>query len=143
MTCSREKTQTLMARDYKDPQIINDTEQPEQKMAPEPEYIVRRLTPTECAALQGFPRWWCANLGITDPTYEQIAFWKDVFETHRLATKPTKKPKTEKQIRKWLADPHTDLAEYSMWGNGICLPIVFMIMCGITWATKLDEEENP
>lgn len=26
-------------------------------------YTVRRLTPTECARLQGFPDWWCRDLG--------------------------------------------------------------------------------
>lgn len=41
-----EQSPTLMARDYKDPPVVNETE---------PEYIVRRLTPTECARLQGFP----------------------------------------------------------------------------------------
>lgn len=29
-------------------------------------YIVRRLTPTECAALQGMPRDWCEGLGGSD-----------------------------------------------------------------------------
>lgn len=29
-------------------------------------YIVRRLTPTECARLQGFPDWWCEGLGGSD-----------------------------------------------------------------------------
>ena len=33
----------------------------------EPEYTVRRLTPTECARLQGFPDWWCADLGTAAP----------------------------------------------------------------------------
>jgi DNA (cytosine-5)-methyltransferase 1 len=27
------------------------------------DYTVRRLTPTECARLQGFPDWWCSDLG--------------------------------------------------------------------------------
>ncbi len=144
MTCNKERSMPLMARDYKDPQIINDTEQPEEKLMPEPEYIVRRLTPTECAALQGFPRWWCAGLAIPNPTDEQIAFWTDVFETYRLAMAPSKKPKTENQIRKWLAAPHKDSAEYRLWGNGISLPIVHFVMCGIVWAAGLDntEEEN-
>lgn len=59
MTSSEETAQTLMARDYKDPQIIN---------APgdEPMYIVRRLTPTECARLQGFPDWWDADVEGSD-----------------------------------------------------------------------------
>lgn len=84
-------------------------------------YTVRRLTPTECARLQGFPDWWCRNLGTEDPTEEELAFWADVFETHRKIVTHAKKPKTEKQIRKWLADPYTDSAEYRIWGNGICL----------------------
>ena len=32
----------------------------------EEEYIVRRLTPTECARLQGFPDDWCADVPHTD-----------------------------------------------------------------------------
>lgn len=32
----------------------------------EDEYIVRRLTPTECARLQGFPDDWCADVPHTD-----------------------------------------------------------------------------
>ena len=58
-----EQSPTLMARDYKDPPVVNETE---------PDYIVRRLTPTECARLQGFPDWWCSNLGTDEPTEEEI-----------------------------------------------------------------------
>ena len=47
---------------------------------------VRRLTPMECARLQGFPDWWCVDI------------------------------------------PHSDTAEYKMWGNGMALPCVFYIM---------------
>ena len=32
----------------------------------EPYYIVRRLTPTECARLQGMPDWWCADVPHAD-----------------------------------------------------------------------------
>ena len=70
----KEQSPTLMARDYKDPPVVNETE---------PEYIVRRLTPTECARLQGFPDWWCAGLGTDEPTEEEIEFWTEVFEIHR------------------------------------------------------------
>ena len=66
-----EQSPTLMARDYKDPPVVNETE---------PEYIVRRLTPTECARLQGFPDWWCAGLGTDEPTEDEIEFWTEVFE---------------------------------------------------------------
>jgi len=53
---------------------------------PDSEYAVRRLTPTECARLQGFPDDWCADV------------------------------------------PHSDSAEYKMWGNGIALPCILPMM---------------
>ena len=102
-------------------------------------YTVRRLTPTECARLQGFPDWWCRNLGTENPTEKELAFWKDVFETHRKIVTHAKKPKTEKQIRKWLADPYTDSAEYRIWGNGISLPVVYFVLAGIAWCAGLEE----
>lgn len=102
-------------------------------------YTVRRLTPTECARLQGFPDWWCRDLGTENPTEEELAFWADVFETHRKIVTHAKKPKTEKQIRKWLADPYTDSAEYRIWGNGICLANAFFVLAGIAWCADLEE----
>lgn len=111
---------------------------PEAQSAPVT-YTVRRLTPTECARLQGFPDWWCRNLGTEDPTEKELAFWADVFETHRKIVTHAKKPKTEKQIRKWLADPYTDSAEYRIWGNGICLANAFFVLAGIAWCAGLEE----
>ena len=102
-------------------------------------YTVRRLTPTECARLQGFPDWWCRDLGTENPTGEELAFWADVFEAHRKIVTHAKKPKTEKQIRKWLADPYTDSAEYRIWGNGICLANAFFVLAGIVWCAGLEE----
>lgn len=93
---------TLVATDYKDPPTV----------AEEPQYIIRRLTPTECARLQGFPDWWCDDLGTENPTEEDIAYWSEVFETHRKIMGTSTKPKTEKQIVKWLKDPYSDAAEY-------------------------------
>ena len=100
----------------------------------EPYYIVRRLTPTECARLQGFPDWWCSDLGIENPTEEDIRFWSEVWETHRKIMGTSKKPKTEKQIIKWLKNPHSDAAEYKLWGNGVALPCVYFVLSGIVWA---------
>lgn len=39
------------------------------------EYIVRRLTPTECARLQGFPDWWCKINDLKKP-YSESAEYK-------------------------------------------------------------------
>jgi len=97
-------------------------------------YRVRRLTPAECALLQGFPSDWCMGLGTPTPCEEDIAWWQDVFETHRKAMGTSSKPKSRKQIIKWLNDPHSDSAEYKMWGNGVALPCVCFVMAGIVWA---------
>ena len=97
----------------------------------EPDYIVRRLTPTECARLQGFPDYWCAELGTENPTEEEIEFWTKVWEAHRKIIGKSNKSKTRKQIIKWLKNPHSDSAEYKMWGNGVALPCVFFVLTGI------------
>ncbi len=102
----------------------------------EPDYIVRRLTPTECARLQGFPDWWCSGLGTENPTDKEIDFWSDVWETHRKINGVNKKPKTRKQIIKWLQDPHSDASEYKMWGNGVALPCVCFVLSGIVLAVQ-------
>lgn len=118
----REKANTLVASDYKDPPLVNA-----------PEYIVRRLTPQECALLQGMPTWWCDNIGIENPTEEQICWWQNVFETYNKAVGKTCKPKSRKQIEKWLKDPYSDSAAYKMWGNGIYLGNAWFVLSGIAY----------
>ena len=127
---AEDKAPTVLARDYKDPTAVcygigRDTfnQGKNAKFAPTFEeelqptlvakgpgaiqsgYTVRRLTPTECARLQGFPDWWCDDLGIAEPTMEDIRYWYDVFETHRKIVSSSTKPKSLKQIAKWLRDP--------------------------------------
>ena len=128
----KELANTLVATDYKDPPVINDVQK-------EPEYIVRRLTPTECARLQGFPDWWCGGLGTEEPTEDDLAFWREVFETHRKIAGTSTKPKTDKQITKWLKDPHSDSAEYKMWGNGVALPNVYFVLSGIVYYSQFPD----
>lgn len=157
---AEDKAPTVLARDYKDPTAVcygigRDTfnQGKNAKFSPtfEPElqptlvakgpgavqngYTVRRLTPTECARLQGFPDWWCDDLGI-EPTADDLRFWYDVFEIHRKIAGTSSKPKTLKQIAKWLRDPHSDAAEYKMWGNGVALPCVAFVLSGIVWCTQ-------
>ncbi len=124
--CNAEKelANTLVATDYKEPPLINE------------KYIVRRLTPTECARLQGFPDWWCADLGTENPTDKDMGFWREVFETHRKIIGHSSKQKTDKQIIKWLKNPRSDSAEYKMWGNGVALPCVYFVLSGIAWYTN-------
>ena len=126
----KEQSPTLMARDYKDPPVVNETE---------PEYIVRRLTPTECARLQGFPDWWCTGLETDEPSEEEIEFWTEVFEIHRSVMGKSSRPKSRNQIIKWLKNPHSDSAEYKMWGNGVALPNVYFVLSGIVYYSQFPE----
>ncbi len=126
-TAEEDIVNTLVATDYKDPPTVTE----------EPYYIVRRLTPTECARLQGFPDWWCADLGTEEPSEEDVAFWREVYETHRAVTGSASRPKTDAQIVKWLKDPHADSAEYKLWGNGVALPCVCFVLAGIVYYNQL------
>ena len=164
-SAEKELANTLVATDYKDPPVINDLRTASGKdifgtisasmgskqwlgnqeafsgdyHIVEPDYIVRRLTPTECARLQGFPDWWCDGLGTDDPTEEEMIFWREVFETHRKIMGTSSKPKSDSQIRKWLKDPHSDSAEYRMWGNGCALPNVYFVLCGIVYYAQFPD----
>jgi len=109
----REKASSLVATDYKEPPIVTD-------------YTVRRLTPKECARLQGFPSWWCENLGTENPSKHEIDRWVKIFDNR----------KSEKQVEKWLKSPHSDSAEYKMWGNGVALPCVYFVLSGIVTYTQ-------
>ena len=128
----KELADTLVATDYKDPPVINDVQK-------EPDYIVRRLTATECARLQGFPDWWCSGLGTENPTEKEMAFWREVFETRRRITGTSKKPKTDKQIIRWLKDPHSDSAEYKMWGNAVYAGNVYFVLSGIVYYSQFPD----
>lgn len=120
--------ETLVATDYKDPPTVFFAHDP----------IVRRLTPTECARLQGFPDWWCNNLGSENTTKEEIDRWTEIFETHRKIVNPDTKPKSRNAIIKWLKNPHSDSAEYKMWGNGVALPCVYFVLSGIAYYAQSD-----
>ncbi len=103
------------------------------------EYIVRRLTPQECAKLQGFPSWWCSDIGIDEPTYKDITEWRERFIERNNALGKNVKPKTDNQIRKWLKDPYSESAEYTMWGNGVALPCPYFVLSGIEYFSKHNE----
>ena len=122
----KEKANTLVASDYKDPPVVNDS-------TLEIEYIVRRLTPQECALLQGMPTWWCDDIGIENPTEEQINWWQNVFETYNKDVSKACKPKSHKQIEKWLKNPYSDSAAYKMWGNGIASSNALFVLAGIAY----------
>lgn len=94
-------------------------------------YIVRRLTPTECARLQGFPDKWGHPDHKGDFTDEEYRFWLDVRNTHAAINGKAERQYTKEQILTWYNKLHTDSAEYRMWGNGIALPTALYVMQGI------------
>ncbi len=126
----KEKANTLVASDYKDPPLVNDS-------TSEIEYIVRRLTPQECALLQGMPAWWCDGLETENPTDEEIDRWYDIFETHRKAMGKFTKPKNRKLVEKWLNNPYSDSAAYKMWGNGVYVGNAWFVLAGIAYYADL------
>jgi site-specific DNA-cytosine methylase len=94
--------------------------------------MVRRLTPTECARLQGFPDWWAELPAISDMSDEAFDFWQEVRRTHAKINGKAYKPiKKKAQTVKWYNNLHTDSAEYKMWGNGVALPVVRIPLHGM------------
>ena len=95
------------------------------------QYIVRRLTPTECARLQGFPDSWGHPDHKEDFTDEEYRFWLNVRNTHAAIDGKPQKDYTKAQMLTWYNKLHTDSSEYKMWGNGIALPTALYVMQGI------------
>ena len=83
-------------------------------------YIVRRLTPMECSRLQGLPDDFADVPAHEDVSDRELDFWREVWA--EWAEINGKKPKTEKQIRKWLQAPISESNQYQIYGNGIALP---------------------
>lgn len=97
-------------------------------------YIVRRLTPTECARLQGFPDRWgdIEPLDVSDEV--DVSLWREVYKTYceisgvKVSASILDKPD---RLKAWHDKLLTDSAEYKMWGNGIALPNALYVMQGI------------
>ena len=151
-TTEEEKTTTLKARDYKDPVCVaygvdcrNATEYEEITGAVQAsmnhnlnsngvvrvQYIVRRLTPTECARLQGFADGWAHPDTKSEFTDEEYEFWLNVRNTHAEINGKQTKQYTKDQMLTWYNKLHTDSSEYKLWGNGIALPCALYVMQGI------------
>lgn len=108
----------------------------------DPQYIVRRLTPTECCRLQGFPDGWGEIDPKEDFTDEEYKFWYEVRNTHAAINGKKQQAYTKQQMLTWYNKLHTDSAEYKMWGNGIALPTALYVMEGIAEALKEQEDES-
>ena len=103
-------------------------------------YIVRRLTPTECARLQGFPDKWGHPDHKDEFTEGEYKFWLKVRNIYASINGKAVKGYNKDQMLTWYNKLHTDSAEYKMWGNGIALPIALYVMQGI--ADELIKEKE-
>ena len=117
-----DQADALVATDYKSPPVVNV------------DWRVRMITPLECARLQGFPDWWTDCLTDENPSDEEVRKWQGIFDEY--CDTNGKKRKTASQIRKWLMTEPTDAAKYKMWGNGVALPCVVFVLCGIVAITE-------
>lgn len=106
-------------------------------------HIVRRLTPTECARLQGFPDKWGHPDHKDDFSDEEYKFWLDVRNTHAAINGKAVKDYTKAQMLTWYNKLHTDSAEFKMWGNGIALPPALYCMSGIAAALEAEDKATP
>ena len=127
-----EKSSGLKARDYKDA-----TDLVVECAGVRIRYIVRRLTPVECARLQGFADRWGDIDQKDDFTDKEYRFWLDVRNTHATINGKVVKEYTKEQMLTWYNRLHTDSAEYKMWGNGIALPTALYVMQGIADALQI------
>ena len=129
--CYQDKVGTLCAGDYKGAgsQYVAEDKCVVEKA--EARYLVRRLIPTECARLQGFPDKWGHPKKYDDFTDEQYEFWLDVRNTHASINGRKVRSYTKEAMVKWYNKLHSDSAEFKMWGNGIALPTALYVMQGI------------
>ena len=101
-------------------------------------YIVRRLTPTECARLQGFPDRW-GDIDKLSPYSPEVVFWREVYRLDceikgkKIRASILNNPE---RLAKWHDTLFSDSGEYRMWGNGIALPCALYIMEGIVEAAR-------
>ena len=79
-------------------------------------------------ALQAFPKDYCDNIHIENPTEEQIDEWYKIFEEHRKLVTKTSKPKTRKQIVKWLKNPYSASNVYKAAGNAVTVSVIDFIL---------------
>lgn len=144
VTAYQDKVGSLCLSNYKGAgnQYISDNKAIVERLDNPPRYIVRRLTPTECARLQGFADCW-GHVGKKDSlTDEEYSFWLEVRNTHAAINGKKVQDYTEKQMLTWYNKLWTDSAEYKMWGNGIALPPALYCLQGIVDVLNKKEEDD-
>jgi len=129
--CYQERVGTLAASDYRFPQ---DQQVREGKVVVEREqqrYSARRLMPKECLLLQGLPVDHLDHIHISDPAEADIDYWYSVWEENRVALGKCSKPRSRRQVAKWIANPYSDTNAYRAIGNSLAVPCALFVMRGI------------
>ncbi len=131
-------SETLTSSYWKGPGTRNGREREfVAERRPGRKYIVRRLSTTECARLQGLPDCWAIPTHKDDMTDVEAAFWEKVRETHATINGKKYRPYAMKdQVVRWYNRLHTDSAEYKLYGNGIALPCATFVLQGIAAALQ-------
>lgn len=117
LTYLEEMGQVLKARDYKEPQTI-------MRGGQDMETAVRRLTPTECERLQGFPDNWTL---IGEPEEVEVKDYEIKYDEKGNVIEKTLVG-THKETEYFYTDNTgkrkkcSDSARYKALGNSICLP---------------------
>lgn len=94
-------------------------------------WIVRRLTPTECERLQGFPDSWTEIPKIESLSDNEYAFWLGVYKRDKLIRNKQYKAPNKQQIIKWYNKLDCDGNRYKMLGNSLAIPCVFYMLNNI------------
>lgn len=94
-------------------------------------WIVRRLTPTECERLQGFPDRWTETPKIESLSDNEYAFWLGVYKRDKLIRNKQYKTPNKQQLIKWYNKLDCDGNRYKMLGNSLAIPCVFYILNNI------------
>ena len=86
-----------------------------------PEYVVRRLTPTECNRLQGFPDGWdditgCDVEYVTEKVAGSLGYMPESKEYKALQNK----------VRKW-SEETPDTPRYKAMGNSMAVPVIRLL----------------
>lgn len=103
-------------------------------------WIVRRLTPTECERLQGFPDRWTETPKIESLSDNEYAFWLGVYERDKLIRNKQYKAPNKQQIIKWYNKLDCDGNRYKMLGNSLAIPCVFYILNNIAEERRKNEK---
>lgn len=123
--------------------ILIESENQGGNLMPEKRYRVRRLTPTECARLQGFPDNWGHPEPKETMTQQETDFWNAVRRTRAAMDGKQSKDMTPEQTVKWYAKLHTDSSEYKMWGNAIAIPNAAYVLGRVAMALRGEPLDIP